>query len=84
MRMAVTDRMGANTRPLELNVERTEWDCLPPLGALVCAIGQAGWRYIGKVISTDEAKRTYTIEVWTANNPFFDNLKNYHQAQKGV
>ena len=51
---------------------------MPPLGTLVCAIGNNGWRYIGQVISTDEIQCSYTIEVFTANNKILDNLKQYH------
>ncbi len=81
MRMAIADRTGPDTSPLELNLEKTAWDRLPPLGTWVCAIGKSGWRYFGQVASTDEAKRTYTIEVVTASNKVLDNLKNYSQGR---
>lgn len=76
--MAITDRSGPDIRPLELQAERSEWDRIPGLRTVVCAIGQDGWRYIGQVISMDEARRTYTLEVWTASNKVIDNMKLYN------
>jgi hypothetical protein len=80
--MAITTRSGQNTDPLELRAERTEWDRLPGLRTVVCAVGPDGWRYIGQIISTDEAARTYTIEVWTASNKVLDNARLY-QSEAG-
>ena len=78
MRLAICDRSGQDTSPLLLRAERTEWDRLPPLRTVVSAKGPNGWNYIGQVISTDEAARTYTIEVWTASNRVLDNVELYH------
>ena len=78
MRLAITDRSGQNTDPLVLHAEQTEWDCPPPLRTVVSAKGMNGWNYIGQVISTDEADRTYTIEVWIASNRVLDNVELYH------
>lgn len=61
MRMAITDRAGADASALQLHLEDTPFDRVPPLGYPVCAIGLNGWRYIGPVIATDEKGRTYTI-----------------------
>jgi hypothetical protein len=73
--MAICDRTGQDTSPLELRVEQTELDRLPTILTVVCAIGQNNWRYIGQVIAVDEARRTYTIEVWTAYDRVLENVK---------
>jgi len=80
MRMAITDRTGDDTSPMTLAIEQTEWDRLPPILTLVCAIGQNGWRYIGQVASHSD-DRHYVIQVWTASNKLLDNVRQYGVAR---
>jgi hypothetical protein len=46
---------------------------------MVCAIGAGGWNYIGPVIATDAAARTYTI-LPVPSNRILDNLKQYQET----
>lgn len=62
MRMAITDRQGNDSSPLELHIEKTGFDRVPPVGTMVCAIGPGGWKYIGPVVAANEATGVYTIE----------------------
>ncbi len=66
MRIAVTDRQGADTAPLTLKAGR---DPLPILGVQVCAHGPGGWLYVGQVVARDPSTYTYTIRVTSAENP---------------
>jgi hypothetical protein len=78
--MAITDRTGPDDSLLELYMERTEWDRLPALGTLVCAIGNDGWRYIGPVTAIDPSTRSYTI-MPIASNKRLDNIKSWNEVQ---
>lgn len=77
MRVAVTDRTGLDDRPLEIHIERTEWDSAPALGVIVCAFGPDGWRYIGPVTEVNAEAHSYTI-LPVASNKRTDNLKAWH------
>lgn len=69
MRMAITDRASADTRPLVLRIENTGFDRQPPIGTKVKAIGNAGWRYLGVVTEHDADGMHYTICVESATRP---------------
>ncbi len=77
MRVAVTDRRGLDDSPLEVHLERTEWDQAPALGVTVCAYGPDGWRYIGPVTEVNAEAHSYTIKP-VASNKRQDNLKTWH------
>lgn len=77
MRMAITDRASADTSPLVLRIEHTSFDRLPPIGAEICAIGDNGWKYYGRVIEHVDAVH-YKAEIWTACNKALDNVRNWH------
>ena len=79
MRTAMTNRKGNDNSPLVLSAGPNP---LPALGVEVCAIGLAGWRYIGQVIARDPAHYTYTIRVKSAANPIADRVRQL--MQKGV
>jgi len=79
-RMAMTDRAGDDASDMVLSVGHAHETTsailgrpvapdVPKLGTVVCAIGRAGWKYIGPVVSVDEAGMTYTVQVKTVIRP---------------
>ncbi len=79
MRVAVTDRTGLDDSPLEVYLERTEWEQAPAAGETACVYGPDGWRYIGPIVEINAEAHSYTIKP-VASNKRQDNLKAWHGA----